>query len=114
MSTKFKDIEIKNCTHYFFDGLINRKSHDLNKIKINERSCKNILIHYIGYDPAIKNSRYIKIRSVNPLNLITKSINGYIKNSLENKYLTLILTGESKETLKKYEEAMKQKRRRSY
>ena len=35
MGNKFKDIDIKNCTWFFFDDMINIKSIDPNKIKID-------------------------------------------------------------------------------
>ena len=41
---------------------------------------------------------------VNPLQLRTNEINGCIEESNGNKYLTLILTDEGKDTLKKNEE----------
>ena len=44
------------------------------------------------------------IDNANPLYLIINKINWYIEESNENKYLTLVLTDESKYTLKKYEE----------
>ena len=45
-----KDIYIKNHRCYFFaDIIINIKDFDPNNIKIGEKSCKNILIYYIGY-----------------------------------------------------------------
>ena len=49
MSNKFKDINMKNRTNYFFDDIIKMKSLDLNKIKIDEKSYKDILIYYIVY-----------------------------------------------------------------
>ena len=39
------------------------KSFDPNKIKINEKSHKNILIYYIGY-VTIKNLKYVKINTL--------------------------------------------------
>ena len=69
MSNKFKDINTKNRTYYFFDDVINIKIFDSNNIKIHENSNKNILIYYIGY-VTIKDSRYVKTYSVNPLYLI--------------------------------------------
>ena len=70
MSNKFKDINTKNHTYYFFDDVINIKIFDSNNIKIHENSNKNILIfYYIGY-VTIKDSRYVKTYSVNPLYLI--------------------------------------------
>ena len=49
MSNKFKDINMKNRTNCFFDDMIKMKSLDLNKIKIDEKSYKDILIYYIVY-----------------------------------------------------------------
>ena len=69
MSNKVKDISIKNHTYYFFDDIINIKNFDPNNIKIDEKSYKNILIYYIGY-VTIKDSKYVKFNSVNPLYLI--------------------------------------------
>ena len=75
MSNKVKDIDIRNCTYYFFNDIINIKNFDPNNIKIDEKSYKNILIYYVGY-AMIKDSKYIKIYSVNPLYLIFKKVNG--------------------------------------
>ena len=38
----------------------------------------------------IKDSKYVKIYSVNPLYLFFKKLNGYFEKINENKYLTLI------------------------
>ena len=54
MSKRIKDISIKNHTYYFFADVINIKSF------------KNILTYYIEY-VTIKDSKYVKINSVNPL-----------------------------------------------
>ena len=64
MSNKLKDIDIKHHAYYSFDGIINRKYFDANKIKIDEKSYKNILIYYIEF-VTIKDSKCIKINSVN-------------------------------------------------
>ena len=48
MSNKFKNIYMKNHTYFFFDEMVNVKNLDPNKIKIDERPHKNILIYYIG------------------------------------------------------------------
>ena len=59
----------------------------------------------------IKNLNFIKFNSVDPVNLIINKINGYIEESNdENKYLTLVHTDESKDTLKKYEGLRKRMR----
>ena len=65
MSNKFKDI--KNRTYHFFNDVINIEKFDPNNIKIDERSCKDILTYYIGY---VTIKEYIKIYSVNSLYLI--------------------------------------------
>ena len=72
MSNKVKHMEIKNRTYHFFDDIINIKNFDPNNIKIDEKSYKNILIYDIGY-VTIKDSKYVKINSVNPLYLIFNS-----------------------------------------
>ena len=75
MSNKVKDISIKNRTYYFFDNIISMKKFNPNNNKIDEKSYKNILIYYIGY-VTIKNLKYVKINSVNPLYLIFNNVNG--------------------------------------
>ena len=52
----------------------------------------------------IKNSKYVKIYNVNPLYLIFSNVKGYFEQNNGNKYLTLVLTNESKEKIKKHEE----------
>ena len=101
MSNKVKDINIKNHTYCFFNDIINIKNFDPNNIKIDEKSYKNILIYYIGY-VMVKDSKYVKINSVNPSYLIFSKLNGYLSN--ENRYLALAPTNESKEIIRKYEE----------
>ena len=73
MDNKFKDIDIKNCTHYFFDDMVNIKDLD-------PKSCKNILIYYIQY-VIVKDLRFVIIKSVNPLYLIIGKINGYLEEN---------------------------------
>ena len=103
MSNIVKDVSIKNCKYYFFNDITNIKFFDLNNIKVDEKSYKNILIYCIGY-VTIKDSKYVKINSVNPLYLIFGKANGYFEEINKNKYLTLVRTNESKEIIKKYEE----------
>ena len=49
MSNKFKAIDTKNHTYHFFDDFINVKDFGSDKVKIDEKSYKNISIYYIGY-----------------------------------------------------------------
>ena len=96
MSNKAKDIDIKNRTNYFFNEIINIKNFDRNDIKIDEKSYKNIFIYYTGY-LTIKDSKNVKINSVNPLYLIFINVKGQFEEINENKYLTLVPTNVSKE-----------------
>ena len=83
-----------------FNDIINIKHFDLDNIKIDEKSYKNILVYYIGYERIKKD---LNIFSVNPLYLIFCYVKGYFKEISGNKYVTLVPTNESKEK-KKYEE----------
>ena len=101
--SKVNDLDIKNHTYYLFNDIINVKKFDPNNIKIDENSYKNIIIYHIGY-VMIKDLKHVKIYSVNPLYLIFNTVNGYFEEINGNKYLTLVLTNESKEKIQKYEE----------
>ena len=57
MSNKVKDVDIKNCSQYLFNDIINVKNFDLNNIKIDEKSYKNIFMYYIG----LNNDQRLKI-----------------------------------------------------
>ena len=83
MSNKVKEIDTENQTFYFFDDIINIKIFDPNNIKIDEKSSKNILISYIRY-VTIKESKYVKINSVNLLYLICNKVNRYFEEINEN------------------------------
>ena len=101
MSNKVKDIDIKNCTYYFFNDIINIENFNLNNIKINKKSYRNIPVYYIGY---VTTKEYLKINNVNPLYLIFRNVNQYFEKINKSKYLMLVPTNESKEKIKKYEE----------
>ena len=59
---------------------------------------------YLTEYVTIKDSKYVKINSVNPLCLIFSKVNGYFEEINKNKYLALVPTNISKEIIKKYEE----------
>ena len=84
-----------------FDDIINIKDFDPNNIKIDEKSCKSILIWYIGY-VTIKED--LKMYNVNPFYLVFGNVNGYFEKIHGNKHLMLVPTSENKEKIKKYEE----------
>ena len=52
----------------------------------------------------IKDSKYVKINSVNCLYLIMSKVNEYFEQIRKSKYLTLVPTNESKEKKFKNEE----------
>ena len=62
--------------------MINIEDFDQNLLKIHKKSYKNINIYYIGYI-TMKDSDYVKIKSVNPLYLIISEVDGYIKEKME-------------------------------
>ena len=49
----------------------------------------------------IKDSKYVKIYSLNPLYLFSNKVNGCFEEINGNRYLTLVPTNESKEKIKK-------------
>ena len=54
----------------------------------------------------IKDSKYVKINSVNPLYLIINKVNEYFEEISGNKNLTLVTTNKSNDKIKKYEELL--------
>ena len=58
-----KEININNQTYYFFNDMINIENFDLDLLKIDNKSCKNIYIFYIGYI-TIKDLDSVNIHSV--------------------------------------------------
>ena len=56
---------------------------DPNISKIDENWYKNVYINYIGY-VRIKDSKYVKTNSVNPLYLLFSKVNGYFEKNNKN------------------------------
>ena len=82
--------------------MINIKNFELNLLKIDRKSYKNIGIYNIGYITIKKIDDYENIYSVNPLYLTIAHASGYIEEKGVNKYLVFDSTDENKELLKKY------------
>ena len=95
-----KEINIKNRTYCFFDDMINIANFDPILLKIDKTSYKNIDIYYIGYI-TMKDSEYVKIKSINPLYSIISEVDGHFEIREGNKYLILDSTNKHKEVLKK-------------
>ena len=85
MSNEVKDIDINNRTYYFFNDIINITNFDPNNVKTDEKSDKNIPIYSIRY-VTIKDSKYVKVNSVNLLYLIFSKVNTYFEEINGNKY----------------------------
>ena len=77
--------------------MINIANFDPNLLKIDKKSYKNIDIYYIGYI-TMKDSDYVKIKSVNPLHLTISEVDRHFEGKNGNKYLIL----DSKTKSKKY------------
>ena len=97
-----KQINIKNRTYYFYNGIINIKNIKSKLLKIDKKSYKNIGIYNIGYITIKKIDDCENIYSVNPLYLHITHASGYIEEINENKYLIFDSIDENKELLKKY------------
>ena len=74
---------------------------DPNNVIVDEKSYSNTLIYYIAY-VTFKNSKHVKINSVNPLYLMLSNMNEYFEEINGNVYLTLFPTIENKVKIKKY------------
>ena len=72
-----KEINIKHRTYYFFDDMINIKNFNPELLKIDKKSYKNIDNYYVGYFTT-KDSKYVNIRTVNPLYLIIGDVDVFI------------------------------------
>ena len=97
-----KQVNIKNCTYYFFNYMINIKDFNPSLIKIDKKLYKNIGIYHIGYIIIKIISDYENINSVNPLDLIIGDVDGYIEQNNENEYLTFASTDKNKKVLERY------------
>ena len=95
-----KQINIKNRTYYFYNGIIDLKHFDARLLKIEKKSYRSIDIYYIGYITITKIDDCESIYSVNPLYLRIKYASGYIEEKNGNKYLIFDSVEENKEVLK--------------
>ena len=78
MSNKFKDIDIKNHTNFFFDDIINIKNLDPNNITMMKIHTKIFL--FTTLDKWRWKIKYVKINSLNPLYLIINKVDGLWRN----------------------------------
>ena len=78
-----RHINIKNCTYYFFNDMINIKNFDSSLLKIDKKSYKNIGIYYTEYITIKSINDYENIHHVNPLYSINGEVDGYIEEKME-------------------------------
>ena len=100
-----KQIDIKNWSYYFYNGITNIKNFDPILLKIDKKSYKDTGINNIGHIMIEKIHDCENIYGVNPLYLIVNHANGYIEEKGVNKYLVFDSIDENKELLKKYNDA---------
>ena len=60
-----KHINIKNCTYYFFNDIINIKGFNSNILETYKKSYENISIYYIRYITIKKIDDYENIQGEN-------------------------------------------------
>ena len=77
-----KQINIKNWTYYFHNDMINLKTFELNLLKIDKKSYKNIGTYNIGYTTIKKIDNCESIYSVNLSYLQVNHANGYIEEKI--------------------------------
>ena len=90
-----KQIEIKNRTNYFYNGMINLKDFESNLLKIDKKHYKGIKIYYIG-QIIKKIDDYESIYCIYPLYLVVNHASGYIEQKNGNKYLVVDSTDDNK------------------
>ena len=73
-------------TYYFYIYMINLKDFELDLLKIDKKSYKNIGIYNIGHLTIKKIDNYGGIYSINPLYLQINYASGYIEEKNEIKY----------------------------
>ena len=81
-----KEINTKNQTYYFFDGMINIKYFHSNLLNIDKKSYKDIDIYYIDYITIKKFGDCENIHSINLLYLIINYATGHFKEKNDEKY----------------------------
>ena len=98
-----KQINIKNRTYYFYN-IIDIKTFDSNNLKLDKKTCKDVVIYNIGYVTIKKIGRDYDVNSVNPLYLRIDNASGYIEKINEDKCLVFNVRDENKVLLKRYDD----------
>ena len=99
-----KEINIKECTYYFYNDIIDIETFDSKNLKIDKITYKDLDIYNIGYITIKKIGFGYDVNSVNPLYLRIDNARGYIEEKGSNKYLIFDSTDKNKELLKRYDD----------
>ena len=79
-NVELKEINIKNCTCYYFDDITKIEDFNLDNILIDGKSCGNILVYNILYKILI---------DAKPLRIMFHKIDGFIRVYDGTRYLVL-------------------------
>ena len=101
-----KEINIKNLTYYFYNDIIDIETFDLNNLKLDKKSYKDLVIYNIGYVTIKKVGFGYDVKSVNLLYLRMNNVTGYIEEVNKDKNLVFDDTNknENKKLLEKYDD----------
>ena len=87
---ELKQINIKNRTYYFYNGIIDLDEFDESKIKVDKKGYNDIDIYHLGYEHKKKISECNVINRVNPLYLRIVYLNGqFEKGKYDTWYLVI-------------------------
>ena len=84
-----KQINIKNRTFYFYNGIINLDEFDESRIRVDKKDFNNIDIYYLGYEHK-KISECNVINSVNPLYLKITDMKGQFEKGKDHAWYLVI------------------------
>ena len=96
-----KQMNIKNWTYYFYNGLINIKNFDGKLLKLDKKHLW--VLAFITLVMSQKKPEW-KINSVSTLYLMINRIDGFIEEKNGDKYLNISSAGKNVEVLKKNSE----------
>ena len=77
---ELKEIDMKNCTRYYFGNIIKIEGFDFDNILVDEKSYENILVHDISYEALIGKK---------PLRIRFHKVDGFIRVYDGTRYLVL-------------------------
>ena len=98
-----KQINIKHQTYYFYNDIIDIETFDVNLLKIDKKTYKDIDIFNFRYVKKKKIDDCININSVNPLYLRIDNASGDIEEINKDQYLVFDVRDENKKLLKRYD-----------